>query len=391
MFFRILRKSLVRRKGRIAIAVIAVMMGAAIATALINVSLDITDKVGYEFRAYGANILLVPKSDTVPITIGDIDYGTVAEQRYIDEKDLDKIMMIHNNDLIVGYAPYLYQVVTVENQSVVLTGTWFDQVKKVSPWWDIKGSWIDDRNDTTKSIIGVSVAEKLDLEIGDLYTVIYNDTKNETAYDLLVAGIVTTGSSEDNQIFVNLDVAQDITQRPDKVNVVQVSAHCFRCPVDDIAEQIMMKIPYLEAKSVKRVAEAEMDVLGKLEQMMMLLTIVMLAASALGVMATMTTSVVERKKEIGMMKAIGAENKKIASLFLCEALIIGVLGGILGYIVGIIFAQFIGMSVFNSAITPRISVFPIALGISVGVSSLASILPVRKAVKIEPARVLRGE
>lgn len=391
MFFRILRKSLVRRKGRIAIAVIAVMMGAAIATALINTSLDITDKVGYEFRAYGANILLVPKSESVSITIGEVDYGAVTEQRYIEEDDLYKINNISWKSRILGYAPYLYQMVKVKNQSVVLTGAWFDQVKKISPWWDIKGQWIDDRNDTTKSIIGVSVAEKLDLKIGESFTVTYNNTKNETSYDLIVAGIVTTGSSEDNQIFVNLDLAQNITARPDKVNTVQVSALCNLCPVDVIAEEIEEQIPYIEAKSVKQVVNAEMNILSKLEQMMMLLTIVMLGASALGVMTTMTTSVVERKKEIGMMKAIGAENKKIASLFLCEALIIGVLGGILGYIVGIIFAQFIGMSVFNSAITPRISVFPIALGISVGVSSLAGILPVRRAVKIEPVRVLRGE
>jgi len=134
-----------------------------------------------------------------------------------------------------------------------------------------------------------------------------------------------------------------------------------------------------------------MNILGKIEDMMFLVTIVALLASALGVMTTMTTSVIERRKEIGLMKSIGAENKSIISLFLSEAALIGVIGGFLGYVVGIILSQFIGMSVFGTSISPRLEVIPIALGISVGVSLLASILPVRKAVGVEPAIVLRGE
>jgi putative ABC transport system permease protein len=134
-----------------------------------------------------------------------------------------------------------------------------------------------------------------------------------------------------------------------------------------------------------------MNILGKIEDMMFLVTIVALLASALGVMTTMTTSVIERKKEIGLMKSVGAENKKIVALFLGEATIIGIAGGILGYIIGFVLSQFIGMSVFNTTISSRIEVLPIAIGISVGVSLLASILPVRRATKVEPAIVLRGE
>jgi putative ABC transport system permease protein len=108
-------------------------------------------------------------------------------------------------------------------------------------------------------------------------------------------------------------------------------------------------------------------------------------------MTTMVTSVIERQKEIGLMKSVGAENKKIISLFLSEATIIGIIGGVLGYLIGILLAQFIGFSVFSMSITPRFEVIPISIGISVGVALLASILPVRRAVSIEPAIVLRGE
>jgi putative ABC transport system permease protein len=190
---------------------------------------------------------------------------------------------------------------------------------------------------------------------------------------------------------VNLQVAQQLTSRENKIHTVQVSALCNACPVDTFAEEIEEKIPYIDAKTVKQLVSAEMNILGKIEDMMFLITIVALLASALGVMTTMTTSVIERQKEIGLMKSVGAENKRIVSLFLSEAAIIGVIGGILGFIIGMVVAQFIGLSVFNMSITPRFEVIPIAVGISIGVSLLASILPVKRAVRVEPAIVLRGE
>jgi len=157
------------------------------------------------------------------------------------------------------------------------------------------------------------------------------------------------------------------------------------------AAEIENEITYVEAKSVKQMANAEMEILDKVEEMMFLVTGVALIASAMGVTTTMTASVVERQKEIGMMKAIGAENRRIASLFFSEAVIIGVVGGILGFISGIFLAQFIGTSVFGSPIAPNPWVLFVVLAISVGVSLLASAIPVRRAIKIEPARVLSGD
>lgn len=410
MFFRILKKSLSKRKGRIAVAIIAVIMGASIASALVSVSLDIEDKVSREFSAFGANILLVPKSDSVTINIGNINYGSITEQNYIREDNLYKIKTIENwSANILGFTPYLYSIVTVNNngveQNVVLTGTWFQQevpevktrgenwntgVKKISPWWELEGLWIDEE-DTESAIIGKSVSEKLGLNTGDTFQVTYFNELNETYYKLIVTGIVETGSSEDEQIFVNLDVAQNITNRENMVQTVQVSALCNKCPIEVIAIEIERALPYVEAKSVKAVTTGQMQLLEKIEEMMILITIVALFASALGVMTTMTTSVVERTKEIGLMKAIGAENRNIAALFYSESLIIGVSGGFLGFFVGIVLAQFIGINTFDSTINPRFIVLPLTVGISVFISILASAFPVKRALKIEPAKVLRGE
>ncbi|UCF08558.1 MAG: hypothetical protein JSW28_02390, partial [Thermoplasmata archaeon] len=204
MLLRILGKSISRRKGRIAIAIVAVMMGASITGALITTSMNIKEQVGLEFRQYGANILLVPKSESISVSIGDVDYGSVTEQRYLEESDLPKIKEINWSKNILGYAPYLYSVVTVENQKTVLSGVWFDQIKRISPWWDLTGNWIDNRSDAESAIIGITVSKVLGVGIGDDLTICYNDTVNVTQKTVKVGGIVNTGSSEDNQIFVTL-------------------------------------------------------------------------------------------------------------------------------------------------------------------------------------------
>ncbi len=418
MFLRILRKSLSKRKSRIAIAIISVIIGAAITTALLSVSFDITEKVGHEFRKYGANLIISPKSDTIEVGFPGVDFGSVTEQRYINESDLWKIKTIYWRNNVLGYAPLLYQVVRIgegENeQNVVLVGTYFNKdieiiepysfedpsvfktgIQTISTWWNVEGDWIENQNDSINSMVGAEVAKKLGLEVGDTYSIKYyktpEDLSNESTYNLIVKGIISTDGNEDNQIFVNLQLAQNISARQNKVHTIQVSALCNACPVDSFAQEIEEKIPYVEGKTVKQLVSAEMNILGRIENMMFLVTIIALFASALGVMTTMTTSVIERKKEIGLMKSVGAENKKIVALFFSEASIIGVMGGLTGFIIGVIISQFIGMSVFNTSISPRYEIIPIVLLISVVVALIASLLPIRKAVKIEPAIVLRGE
>ncbi|MFW9993360.1 MAG: ABC transporter permease [Candidatus Odinarchaeota archaeon] len=423
MFLRILGKSFMNRKGKIAIAVFAVIMGVSIPSAMMTVSLDVTEKVQTEFRKFGANLLVVPKSDSIDVGIGDINLVSVTDQRYINETDIYKIKTISWGKNILGYAPFLYQVVDVEangqEQRVVLAGTWFDKntvlddgtefitgVRKINNWWNVDGSWVNDGNVTPSGssvpstaekencMIGATVAEKLGLEVGDSFTVTYRMTEeveSGNSSHFTVVGIITTGSSEDNQIFVPLSTAQNLTNRVDKVHTVQVSALCTGCPIDTIAEEIEGKITYAEARSILQVTITEMSILSTIEQMMLLITLVVLLATVLGVSTTMTTSIIERQTEIGLMKSIGAENRKILLLFLSEAAAIGALGGVTGYLVGIVLAQFVGMSVFGSTVSLQLSVLPPIIAISISFTLLASFLPARRAMMIEPAIVLRGE
>jgi putative ABC transport system permease protein len=418
MFVQLLRKSILRRKSRFAMGVASVLIGAAVVTALLTVSLGVGDQVGQEFSKYGADLMLQPQSNTIQVGLPGVTIGSVTEQKYINESDLWMIKTIPHRANVLGFAPFLYQVVTVGNgsnaQQAVLAGTYFNKtvqilqpaspqdptvfstgIEDISSWWKVTGNWITDQNDTTSAMIGTNVAQKLNLTVGDAFNVSYTGTQNGTTAtnvkELKVVGIVETGGAEDNQIFVNLPVAQDLSSRPSKVDTVQVSALCTRCPVADMASEIQGTIPGVQGTTITQLTNAETGTLNKYQSMMGLVTAVALLASTMGIFTTMTANVADRRREIGLMKSIGAENRSIASLFLAEAAITGLLGGVAGFGVGVVLAQFIGLSVFSTTIAPSWEVLAVAIPIAIGVSLLASAIPVRRATAVEPAVVLRGE
>ncbi|OGD54301.1 hypothetical protein A3K80_08140, partial [Candidatus Bathyarchaeota archaeon RBG_13_38_9] len=343
-------------------------MGASMTSGLLTVSQGIQEKLGLEFRKFGSNIVIIPKSDSIEVGLPGINLGSVTEQRYIDESDLWQIKKIDKwSANVLGFAPFLYQVVQVERdgtvQNVVLAGTYFDRefpeitfsekvwttgIIKIAPYWNLEGEWIKD-NDEKSVLAGSTVAEKLNLKLGESLQLSYENPENRqiTTEQLKVIGIVSTGGAEDSQMFVTLPVAQKISNRPGKVHSVQVSGLCVECPAEDIAAEIEKKLPYVQAKTVKQLVNAEMMIMDQLGQMMLLISIISLGAAGICVMTTTMTTVVERRKEIGLMKSLGAENSKIASLFLTESIIIGSFGGLIGYLVGNVLAQYIGGSVFG--------------------------------------------
>lgn len=437
MFFRILRDFLLRRKGRVAIAVLAVVMGASITASLITVSFDITDKVGRELKAFGANIVVTSNSTSIPIEVGGISYATLQEEQYINESDLPKIKTIFWKNQIVAFVPYLYGLVQVGSEQVVLTGTWFNKqitipgsainlpngtvlkssggslttgVKAIAPWWKIEGSWISD-DDNIQCIIGSSLAKKLNLGVGDAFSIAYRDSK----YGFTIAGIVTTGSFEDDQVFVSLNTAQTILDKPNKVQKVLVSA--LIKPDDELAKkdhramtaeehirwycspyistflyQIEEALPNVKAKPIRQVAETEGKLLEQNQLLFTLIALDSIGASAVAVAGTMMASILQRRKEIGLMKAIGADNLQITAQFLTEAGIMGLLGGLLGFPLGSLLAEFIASSVFAAPLTSlNLTILPITVIVAVGISLAGSIVPVKKAIEIDAAVVLRGE
>jgi putative ABC transport system permease protein len=381
-------------------------MGAAMASALLTVSWQVEEKVAEELTKFGPNLIVMPKTEELTVEVGGIPLSKIGESKYISEKDAIRIRDLDKDDFsgrVLGNPDknaFLYAVVNVTKgtmtNNIILVGTWFDELIKINTWWDLVDGSFPKNN--VSVVIGQTASEKLGIGVGDDVMLEYIETiitdTGEYTYknskEFQIVGVVSTGGEDDSRIFGDLDIVQNLTNKENKVNLMHISAICNACPLDDIAMIIEDIIPEIDVVTVKQVEKAKMDILEDINQMMFLITVIALMASALGVMTTMTTSVVERTKEIGMMKAIGAEDSKVAILFLSEALIIGVIGGIAGFIVGSILAGYIGESVFESSITPMLIVLPIILGIAIAVTVLSSLLPVRRAIKIEPAEVIRS-
>ncbi len=429
VYGRILRKSFKNQKKRIILAVISVIMGASLISALVSVYLNIEEKVGKELSSYGPNIVVKPKEQGIQLEISGVNYSNSRNQKYLREDELYKIKKIFWKYNIIGFSPYLNTVVKVvekdRSESVVLTGTWFNKdldipseafdtakvgVQTIAPWWTVDGKWVKDEENKSEAILGAAVAKELKKETGDNIRIKYNDKE----IDLKIVGILHTGGEEENQIFTNLSIVQDLMEVPDKISEIKVSAaitpddefakrditkmtkeeydRWYCTPyIDSIALQIEEVITGSDALPIEQVASAQGGFLKKIKLMMLLISIVGITASVLGVLTTMTTSILERRKEIGIIKAIGSQSKQVIILFLGEMSIIGIVGGIIGYGVGIGLAQLIGNAVFNSKIAISVEMLPVTIITAIVITLLGGMVPVKNALKIDPVVVLRGQ
>lgn len=375
MFLRMVTAALIKRKSRVTIALLAIVLGTGVISGLLNVYFDINAKMSKEMRSYGANLVVAPSR---------------AETKGLGLADLEKIAAMElDRDNLVGYAPYLYRVVQVDQSKLVMVGTWFDQVSKVSPYWQVTGKLPVQRDNLTEVVIGQAVADRLKLNLGDQIDLQEEETGKQGVFT--IKGIVKTGSTEDNQLFVSLKAAQELSGRLDTVDIAYYSIMAKGDQLDQLAVKARSALPGLEIKPIKQIAQSEGIILEKIKSLVYLVVIVILLSTLLCVSITMMAMVMERRKEIGLSKALGAQNRSIIGQFLGESFALGLVGGLVGVGFGYGFAQLIGQSVFHETITFRPMVLFIVCGLSVLVSALAAILPVKQAIGVEPALVLKGE
>jgi putative ABC transport system permease protein len=403
MLPKILIKSFRSRKALFILPTIALFIGVSVGSALFMVNLEVEDQIAKELRAFGPNLIVVPESDEIDLNVGGINLGSISETGFISERDA---MLIKDLPIevfggrvkgVLGKNAFLYSIVMVNGRSeVILAGTWFDQLEEVNLWWDLEGEYPED-NDSV--VIGKDVSESMKLDIGDRIDISYSDSmiavgvrsNISRSREFIISGIVTTGSEDDSRIFGDLDAVQNLTNKENKVNIMHISAICNECPLEDIADIIEDNIAGVEVKTVKQVAMAEMNTLEMVTELVGLITIVALGASGLAVFTTMMLSVVERRREIGLMKAVGAPNFKIATMFLGEGMIIATLSGISGFALGAVISRMIGIWVFESSFSIHYSVIFFSVSIAIAIVIISSIVPIRMAMKVDPAVVLRGE
>jgi len=440
MFLRLVADSFGRRPRHKLLTGAALALGMAVATAALSVSLDVGDRLSREFRSLGANLIVTPEADSLPVEIGGVDYRPANAGAYLPESDLPKVKTVfwHNN--IIAFAPTLKVRVSsstpqwspasatfVRSSSggdAELIGTWHQRavqlsdgssfvtgLEKTSPWFRIEeGAWFDD--DAEQCIVGKKFAERNAVQIGSpLYLAKGNSDDGES---LKVTGIFSSGGPEDEAVIAPLRIVQNYLKRPGEYRELYVSA--LTKPEDDfarrdpktmnadelerwscaayvssIAYSIKQVLPGSDVRVVRRVADGEGRILSRVQMLLWFVTLAALLAAALAVGASSAASVIERRSEIGLMKALGAGSGTIGFLLAAEQLLLAVAGGAAGYVIGILLARIVGQKIFGVTPQPSLLVLAVILGLAVAVTLAGSAIPLRRAARYEPAPILRGE
>jgi len=428
MFIRMIAKAFLRQWKKMAMIAFTIALGASLATAMLSVMLDVGDKVNQELKAYGANISVVPKDASVISSLYEVGDENISGA-YLREDELGKIKTIFWAFNIADYAPFVTAEAALDSGSTVnVKGTWFNHhmelptgeeldagVVSMRSWWEItEGDWLDEQKveGAGYAMVGTDIAAKEGIHAGD--RIHLKGSRSEL--DVEVVGVFDSGGDEDGEIFVPLDTAQALAGLEGKVDSIEVSA--LTTPDNELAEkaakdpsslsvsqyetwyctayvssicyQIEEVITDSVASPVRQVADSEGQILDKTQMLMILITILSLIGAALGICNLVTASVMERSQEIGLMKAIGAHNASITGLVLTEILCTAMIGMAAGFFAGIGFAQIIGHSVFQSAISIRPMVVPIVIVLVAIVTLLGCIPAIRMLQGLRPTEVLHG-
>src|SRR5437764_1417379 len=438
MFFRLVADSFGRRPRHKLLTGAALALGMGVATAALSVALDVGDRLAKEFRSLGANLVVTPKADSLPLEFGGADYRPVNVGAYLPEAGLPKLKTIfwHNN--IMGFAPALEARVKATTYPMdnrhdyrsipaftAVLGTWVNHevklpdggtfvtgIEKTNPWWHVQGRWfVEGKNEC---IVGRNFARKnriSRLAYAGLFTYTLDGKPGPT---LDIVGILDSGGPEDDAIVAPLSLVQKLVGKPGQYRKLYVSAltkpedafarkdpktmtpvefdRWYCTPyISAIALQISEELPGTDVRVIRRVAEGEGQILTRVQTLLWLVTIAAMLAAALAVGASSAASVIERQVEIGLMKALGAGSGMVGFLLAAEQLLLAFVGGGIGYALGIALARLLGEKIFGAAPEPTLLVFLVVLGLAALVTLLGSAIPLRRASSIEPAPILRGE
>ncbi len=435
MYLRIVAESFARSPRRKLITGAALALGMAVATATLTVALSVGDRLAAEFRRLGANLVVTPKADTLPLQVGGVDYRPVNAGAYLPVDDLPKLKQIFWRNNIVGFTPFLDVPVgevpagvadivdragpikgrpTYGSRSdspvtnweknngwgLMLIGTWIRHaitlpdgtvfqtgVEVTHPWWTIEegGRWFSEQG--AECVVGKNLASHKRIHVGDSISV----GTISSAIRLQITGILSTGGPEDDAILAPLSVAEQLANEPGKFRKLMVSAivkpndafgrrdpatltptefdrwYCSAY-ISSIALQIEQTFPDADVQPIRQVSEGESQILGRISALLWVVTLAALVAAGLAVGATAATTVLERQKEVGLMKALGASKYLVGSFFLGEQVLLAIFGGGLGFALGGLLARWVSLSVFDVTAPARFVLLPVALGLAVFVA-----------------------
>ena len=359
-----LLRAAVLRRGRAASALFAMVVAAAVATAMLNLYVDVQAKLRREFRNYGANIVAVSK----------------------DGASLPPGALSQVEPVLAGRgvaAPFALVVArTGDGQPVVVAGTDFERVRQLDRWWSVS-NW-PRQQEPKQALIGVRAMpvvspknQPFDLSF-----------RGHTIH-LSPAGTVQTGAAEDSRVYLALpDLVSWTGVQP---STIEIGATGSPEEIAAIMRQIQQAIPAADVRPVRQIMEGEARVLGKTRATLLAAAALIILTAALCVLSTLMGWVFDRRRDFAIMKALGASDRLLNGFFAAEAAALGATGAVIGFVLGIGIAAWIGRVNFHAPVVPRFSVLPLVLAGSMVVTLLSAILPISLLRKLQPAVILRGE
>ncbi len=379
MFWRIVRRLLTANYSRLFVILLALGAGAAVTSALLNLQIDAKRRLTTEFRALGANVIVAPR-----------DSGTDGNGATLDDSLLAQLPAEHEGKPVPAVA-FLYVIGEIAKagglhfEPAVIAGTQGRGLTEIRP--GRRTEYISAlENDPDACEIGAKAATQFQVHAGDSLQ-LRNAGSTATCK---VFAVVATGGAEDTQIFTSLSTAQSLANLPGRISLIQLSVTGTPDSLNRFISQLSHSLPTVDVRGIKQLAEAEGRIYNRISGLLSATVILVLILTSLCVMAGMSNVAIERKNDVGLMKAIGGSVRRVVRLFLAEAILMGIVGGLVGSAFGLLVSIWLGKAVFGVAAQPRWIVYPVSVAITV-IVSIASAFPLRRLASIRPASVFRGE
>lgn len=378
MFWRIIRRLLGANRGRLFVILLALGAGAAVTAALLNLQVDAKRRLTTEFRPFGANVLITPR-----LAGSSASSGTT-----LDESIMKQVPLFTSEGVRVGASAYLYliadalSVASQEHRTAVIAGL------HVLAADDLTLAAKTDLQSPDKQLclVGSEVVTQMHLQVGDQLTLRGAGSEEFCKIALVILG----GGAEDSQILPHLDVAQRLAGLPGQISIIQLTVPGTPRQIDRYIAELQQRVPDAEVRPVRQFTEAEAKIYDRISGVLTATVAIVLLLTGLCVMAAMTNVAMERRNDVGLMKAIGGASRRVLRLFLVEAALLGLTGGLLGAAAGIALSVGLGKAVFGVAARPRLIVYPVAVALTILVA-IAGAFPLRRLMSIRPASVFRGE
>lgn len=417
-----IKSSLYGQKTQKIMAFVTISLATILISCMLNITLKIGDEVSNELRSYGSNIVVLPRGESLSVEIEGKNFTPLKSQNFLLENKLHKIKEIFWRNNIVAIAPFLNVKVSINDKEFSLVGTYFDKnlgvkdepefssgVKRLFGFWGVNGEWVKD-DSVDEILIGENLAKRENIKLGDVLEL---KTKSATL-KAKVVGILNGASDESQKIISSLKMAQILADKIgefekaevsamtipendlslkarrnlDELNSIEYDKWYCSAYVSSIAYQIEEDFAGAWAKPSLQVSDAESNIVKKIQSLMGIVSVIALVVSAIGITSLMTSEIHRRKKEIGLLKAIGASNIEIYALFASESLVVALISGVVGAILGYALSYGVAFSIFSHGIGIAWIVLPLSIAFALLISILGSLIPMRSLIKLLPAEVL---